>query len=124
MTSSILQYDRQQTMLAASQVYVAAMMGLAAETYDGFADWAPAAQHACLICMGLQGILAPEAFAVERLSLDHAAYAVGVALGSMTGSVKEEDVNAYLKHMGKGFATGRREAAVAVAAFQTTGGAN
>lgn len=119
--SSVLDHELQQTLLAASQVYVAALMGLAAKVYTGFEAWDPDGQHACLIGMGVQGLLAPEAFAVKKLSLDYAAYAVGVAVGSMTGVVPEEHVNGYLRHMGKGFATGRREARVAVENFETTG---
>jgi hypothetical protein len=122
--SEIAPPNQQEALLAAAQVYVSTLMGQASTIYQGptgFDTWPEEAKHACLISIGLQGLLAPEAFAAERLSLDHAAYAVGIALGSMTGNVPAEAVNAYLKHMGRGFAVGRREAFVAQDGFKTVG---
>lgn len=120
--SSIVGHGEQQELNTAAVAFVEVLMGQALNLYTGFKDWPPEAQHACLITMGLQQLLCPESFGAQTLSLDHAAYATGVALGSMTGNVPNEAVSAYLKHMGTGFAVGRREAFVARDAFKTVGG--
>lgn len=105
----------------AATEFVRAIAALAGAIYPAMSEWPAAARITCVLNMAVSALLQPGVHGEEGMNLDHAAYAVGLALGVESVGVTAERATVLVSRVADGLQTGR-EQAIAVAMNMPTEG--